>query len=56
MFVCIQIDQTKSFTATFFGIYGSLRLTVRIWPRYKKWTYLPLFVRIGQRYLKAKNK
>ena len=29
---------------------------VRIGPRCKKWTYLPLFVRIGQRYLKAKNK
>ena len=120
MFVCIQIDPTKSFTATFvhlwlsethsyvlgrdtrsghichysyvlgwgtkipssrrnlaifcedvclhlnrpnkviWGNFCTLRALwdsfVRIEPRYKKWTYLPLFVRTGLRYLKAKNK
>ena len=35
------------YLCTFMALWDSF---VRIGPRYKKWTYLPLFVRIGQRY------
>ena len=56
MFTCIQVDPTKSFMATFLHLWLFETDPYVLGPRYKKWTYLPLFVHIGQRYLKAKKK
>ena len=56
MFVCIHIHPTKSFTATFVHL-GLFETNSFVLGRNrKKWTYMPLFVRTGLRYLKAKNK
>ena len=57
MFVCIHIDPTKSFTATFVHL-GLFETHSYVLGRDRKKVdiHLPLFVRTGQRYLKAKNK
>ena len=50
MFVCIHIDPTKSFTATFVHL-GLFETHSYVLGRdRKKWTYMPLFVRTGLRY------
>ena len=36
MFVCIQIDPTKSFTATFVHLYDSLKLIRTYWAEIQK--------------------